>query len=132
MKFLRLENGTLLNVNEVTALTNGVYSHKQYKAGEVVRKMVAEIVATTRDGLQVVARTEATAPSTEEEEWETGTEKCEKAEREISEILDVMVTILVDKMNDEHEKIIDIGTRFLEEAMQEEVEKGQLMRSNAF
>lgn len=124
MKFLRLENGTLLNVNEVTALTNGVYSHKQYKAGEVVRKTVAEIVATTRDGLQVVARTEATAPSTEEEEWETGTEKCEKAERKISEVLDVMVTVLVDKMNDEHEKIIGIGTRFLEEEMQAEVGRG--------
>lgn len=124
IKFLRLENGALLNVNEVMTLTNGVYSHKQYKAGGVARKTVAEIVVTTRDGLQVVTRTEATAPSTEEEEWETGTEKCEKAERKISEILDVMVTVLVDKMNDEDEKIISIGTSFLEEAMQEEVERG--------
>lgn len=124
MKFLKLENGALLNVNEVMALTNGVYSYKQYKAGEVARKTVAEIVVTTRDGLQVVTRTEATTPSTEEEEWETGTEKCEKTERKISEILDVMVTVLVDKMNDEHEKIISIGTNFLEEAMQEEVERG--------
>lgn len=124
IKFLRLENGALLNVNEVMTLTNGVYSHKRYKAGGVVRKTVAEIVVTTRDGLQVVTRTEATAPSTEEEEWETGTEKCEKAERKISEILDVMVTVLVDKMNDEDEKIISIGTSFLEEAMQEEVERG--------
>lgn len=124
IKFLRLENGTLLNVNEVTALTNGVYSYKQYKAGEVARKTVAEIVVTTRDGLQVVTRAEATAPSTEEEEWETGTEKCEKAERKISEILDTMVALLVDKMNDENEKIIGIDTRFLEDAMQEEVERG--------
>lgn len=121
---MKLENGALLNVNEVMALTNGVYSYKQYKAGEVARKTVAEIVVTTRDGLQVVTRTEATTPSTEEEEWETGTEKCEKTERKISEILDVMVTVLVDKMNDEHEKIISIGTNFLEEAMQEEVERG--------
>lgn len=124
MKFLKLENGALLNVNEVMALTNGVYSYKQYKAGGVARKTVAEIVVTTRDGLQVVTRTEATAPSTEEEEWETGTEKCEKAERKISEILDVMVTVLVDKMNEKDEKIISIGTNFLEEAMQEEVERG--------
>lgn len=124
MKFLKLENGALLNVNEVTALTNGVYSYKQYKAGEVARKTVAEIVVTTRDGLQVVTRTEATAPSTEEEEWETGAEKCEKTERKISEILDVMVTVLVDKMNEKDEKIISIGTNFLEEAMQEEVERG--------
>lgn len=124
MKFLKLENGALLNVNEVMALTNGVYSYKQYKAGGVARKTVAEIVVTTRDGLQVVTRTEATAPSTEEEEWETGTEKCEKAERKISEILDVMVTMLVDKMNEKDEKIISIGTNFLEEAMQEEVERG--------
>ncbi len=35
-----------------------------------------------------------------------------------------MVALLVDKMNDEHEKIIDIDTRFLEEAMQEEVDRG--------
>lgn len=124
MKFLKLENGALLNVNEVMALTNGVYSYKQYKAGGVARKTVAEIVVTTRDGLQVVTRTEATAPSTEEEEWETGTEKCEKAERKISEILDVMVTVLVDKMNEKDEKIISISTNFLEEAMQEEVERG--------
>lgn len=124
MKFLKLENGALLNVNEVMALTNGVYSYKQYKAGGVARKTVAEIVVTTRDGLQVVTRTEATAPSTEEEEWETGTEKCEKAERKISEILDVMVTVLVDKMNEKDEKIISIGTNFLEEAMQEEVDRG--------
>lgn len=124
MKFLKLENGALLNVNEVMALANGVYSYKQYKAGGVARKTVAEIVVTTRDGLQVVTRTEATAPSTEEEEWETGTEKCEKAERKISEILDVMVTVLVDKMNEKDEKIISIGTNFLEEAMQEEVERG--------
>lgn len=29
-----------------------------------------------------------------------------------------------DKMNDENEKIIDIDTRFLEEAMQAEVDRG--------
>lgn len=124
-KFLELKNGNLLNVNEIRAFTKKVYFNKQYKSdGKVSRKAVAEIIVYTRDGLQVVTRTEATAPCTEEEEWETGTEKCEKAERKISEILDVMVTVIIDKMNDENEKIISIGTGFLEEAMQEEVERG--------
>ena len=123
-KFLELKNGNLLNVNEIRAFTKNVYFNKQYKSDrEVIRKGVAEIIVDTRDGLQVVARAVATAPSTEDEAWETGAEKCEKAERKISEILDVMVSLLIDKMNDENEKIIGIYTGFLEEAMQAEVEE---------
>jgi len=38
--------------------------------------------------------------------------------------LDTMVVMLVDKMNDENEKIIGIDTRFLEDAMQAEVNRG--------
>lgn len=125
IKFLKLKNGSLLNVNEVRTFTKNVYFNKQYKAsGEVSRKAVAEIIATTRDGLQAVVRATATAPSTEDEEWETGAARCEKAGRRISEILDTMLVILVDKMNDENEKIFDIDTRFLEDAMQEEVDRG--------
>lgn len=124
IKFLKLKNGSLLNVNKVRTFTKNVYFKKQYKAsGEVSRKVVAEIIATTRDGLQAVVRATATAPSTEDEEWETGAERCEKAGRRISEIVDTMLVLLIDKMNDENEKIIDIDTRFLEDAMQEEVDR---------
>lgn len=125
IKFLKLKNGSLLNVNEVRAFTKNVYFDKQYKvSGEVSRKAVAEIIASTRYGIQAVVRATATAPSTEDEEWEAGAERCESADRKISEILDTMVVVLIDKMNNENEKIIDIDTRFLEEEMQEEVDRG--------
>lgn len=125
IKFLKLKNGSLLNVNEVRAFTKNVYFDKQYKvSGEVSRKAVAEIIASTRYGIQAVVRATAAAPSTEDEEWETGAERCESADRKISEIVDTMVVLLIDKMNDEHEKIIGIDTRFLEDAMQAEVDRG--------
>lgn len=47
-----------------------------------------------------------------------------RSTRKIDDILDTMMVLLVDKMNDENEKIIDIDIRFLEEAMQEEVDRG--------
>ena len=99
-KFLELKNGNLLNVNEIRAFTKKVYFNKQYKSdGKVSRKGVAEILVTTRDGLQVVSRAVATAPSTEDEAWETGAEKCENAEKKVSEILDGMVDYIIDRMN---------------------------------
>lgn len=125
MKFLRLECGTLLNVDEVRTIDNHVYFHEGYQEGVgAIRKVRAEITVTTQSGIQPVVRVIATAPSTEGEEWGFGVERCEAINRRIKDIIDTMVALLVDKMNDEHEKIIDIDTRFLEEAMQEEVDRG--------
>lgn len=123
-KFLELKNGNLLNVNEIRAFTKNVYFNKQYKSdGEVSRKAVAEIIVDTRDGLQEVVRATATAPSTEDEAWETGAEKCEKAEKKVSEILDGIVDYIIDRMNDDTEKIIGVHTSLLEEVLAEEVEE---------
>lgn len=123
-KFLELKNGNLLNVNEIRAFTKNVYFNKQYKSnGEVIRKAVAEILVTTRDGLQVVARATATAPSTEDELWETGAEKCENAEKMASMVLGGIVANIIDKMNDDTEKIIGVHTSLLEEVLAEEVEE---------
>lgn len=60
----------------------------------------------------------------EGESWNYNTGRGPHAVRRMEDILDTMITLLVDKMNDEDEKIISIGTSFLEEAMQEEVERG--------
>ena len=60
----------------------------------------------------------------EGESWSYGTEGGSRAIRRIDDILDTMLVLLIDKMNDENEKIIDIDIRFLEEAMQEEVDRG--------
>ena len=123
-KFLELKNGNLLNVNEIRDFTKNVYFNKQYKSdGEVRRKGVAEILVTTRDGLQVVARAVATAPSTKDECWETGAEKCENAEKMVSMVLGCIVANIIDKMNDDTEKIIGVHTSFLEEVLSEEVEE---------
>lgn len=123
-KFLELKNGNLLNVNEIRAFTKNVYFNKQYKSnGEVIRKGVAEILVSTRYGTQVVARAVATAPSTEDEAWETGAEKCENAEKMASMVLGSIVANIIDKMNDDTEKIIGVHTRLLEEVLAEEVEE---------
>lgn len=93
-KFLELKNGNLLNVNEIRDFTKNVYFNKQYKSdGEVIRKGVAEILVSTRDGLQVVARAVATAPSTEDEAWENGAEKFENAEKKSLKFLTEWLTI---------------------------------------
>lgn len=123
-KFLELKNGNLLNVNEIRAFTKNVYFNKQYKSGgEVIRKGVAEIIVNTRDGMQVVARAVATAPSTEGELWETGAEKCENAEKMASMVLGGIVANIIDKMNDDTEKIIGVHTSLLEKVLSEEVEE---------
>ena len=75
------------------------------------------------DVLQVVARAVATAPSTEDEAWETGAEKCENAEKMGSMFLGSIVANIIDKMNDDTEKIIGVHTRFLEEVLSAEVEE---------
>ena len=123
-KFLELKNGNLLNVNEIRAFTKNVYFNKQYKSdGEVSRKGVAEILVNTRDWLQVVVRATATAPSTEDEAWETGAEKCEKAEKKVSEILDGMVNYIIDRMNVDSEGTIKVYTGLLEKVLTTEVEE---------
>lgn len=123
-KFLELKNGNLLNVNEIREFTKNVYFNKQYKSdGEVSRKGVAEILVTTRDGLQVVSRAVATAPSTEDEVWETGADKCEKAEKKVSEILDRMVDCIIDRMNVDSEYTIKVYTGILEKVLTTEVEE---------
>lgn len=123
-KFLELKNGNLLNVNEIRAFTKNVDFNKQYKSdGEVRRKGVAEILVNTRDGLQVVARAVATAPSTEDEWWETGAEKCEKTEKKVSEILDGMVDYIIDRMNVDSEYTIKVYTGLLEKVLTTEVEE---------
>ncbi len=123
-KFLELKNGDLLNVNEIRSFTKNVYFTKQYKSdGEVSRKGVAEILVTTRDGLQVVARAVATAPSTEDEWWETGAEKCENAEKKVSGILDGMIDYIIDSMNVDSGANIKIYTGLLEKVLTTEVEE---------
>lgn len=123
-KFLELKNGNLLNVNEIRAFTKNVYFNKQYKSdGEVSRKGVAEILVTTRDGLHEVVRATATAPSTEDEAWETGAEKCEKAEKKVSEILDGMVDRIIDRMNVNSVDTIKVYTGILEKVLTTEVEE---------
>lgn len=123
-KFLELKNGNLLNVNEIRSFTKNVYFNKQYKSdGEVSRKGVAEIIVDTRDGLQVVARAVATAPSTVNEAWKDGAEKCEKAEKKVSEILDGMVDYIIDRMNVDSEYTIKVYTGLLEKVLTTEVEE---------
>lgn len=123
-KFLELKNVNLLNVNEIRAFTKKVYFNKQYKSdGKVSRKAVAEIIVDTRDGLQEVVRAVATAPSTEDEAWETGAEKCENAEKMASRVLGSIVANIIDKMNDDTEKIIGVHTSFLEEVLAAEVKE---------
>lgn len=123
-KFLELKNGNLLNVNEIRAFTKNVYFNKQYKSdGKVIRKAVAEILVSTRDGLQEVVRVVVTAPSTEDELWETGAEKCEKAEKKVSEILDGMVDYIIDRMNVDSDYTIKVYTGLLEKVLTTEVEE---------
>lgn len=123
-KFLELKNGNLLNVNEIRAFTKNVYFNKQYKSdGEVIRKGVAEVIVDTRDGLQAVVRATATAPSTEDELWETGAEKCEKVEKKVSEILDGMVDFIIDSMNVDSGTTIKPYTGLLEKVLTTEVEE---------
>lgn len=123
-KFLELKNGNLLNVNEIRSFTKNVYFTKQYKSdGEVSRKGVAEVIVDTRDGLQAVVRATATAPSTEEEEWETGAEKCENAEKKVSGILDGMVDYIIDTMNVDSGATIKPYTGLLEKVLTTEVEE---------
>lgn len=123
IKFLRLENGNLVNMNDIKGIVKSVRLYETNSDG-VKRVLRASIELQTSSGILPIFNVRADAPMREGESWSYATEGGSSACRKIDEILDMMVTILVDKMNDEHEKIIGIGTRFLEGEMQAEVNKG--------
>lgn len=123
MKFLRLENGNLLNVNDVKEIVKVVQLNRMHDGG-VKRGIKAAIELQTTVGRCMFIDVRAYATMKEGEAWSYSTERGSGAYRKIDEILDTMITVLVDKMNEKDEKIISIGTNFLEEAMQEEVNRG--------
>lgn len=123
IKFLRLENGNLLNVNDVKEIMKSVRLYKTNSDG-VKRVLRASIELQTSSGIFQILNVRADAPMKEGESWSYDTEGGRRAIRRIYDILDTMLVLLIDKMNDENEKIIDIDTRFLEEEMQAEVDRG--------
>lgn len=123
MKFLRLENGVLLNVNEIREIMKIVNLNcKHWEGAERGVKAAIEINAT--GGNRTLFNVYASAPMKEGESWSYASGGGERTVRNIEDILDTMVALLIDKMNDENEKIIGINTRFLEDAMQAEVDRG--------
>ena len=122
IKFFRFENGNLLNVNDVKEIVKSV---RLYESKISVKRVLrASIELQTSSGIFQIFNVRADAPMKEGESWSYDTEGGRRAIRRIDDILDTMLVLLIDKMNDENEKIIDIDTRFLEEAVQEEVERG--------
>lgn len=122
IKFFRFENGNLLNVNDVKEIVKSV---RLYESKISVKRVLrASIELQTSSGIFQIFNVKADAPMKEGESWSYDTEGGRRAIRRIDDILDTMLVLLIDKMNDENEKIICIDTRFLEEAMQEEVERG--------
>lgn len=147
IKFLRFEDGNLLNVNEIREITKIVNLNIRYEKSTLInvgeikditkivnpnsrrwegaeREIKATIEINTNYGRRTLFCVYASAPMKEGESWNYGTGGGSRAYRKIDDILDTMVVLLVDKMNDEDEKIIDIDTRFLEDAMQEEMDRG--------
>ena len=147
IKFLRFEDGNLLNVNEIRESTKIVNLNIRYEKSTIInvgeikditkivnpnsrrwegaeREIKATIEINTNYGRRTLFCVYASAPMKEGESWNYGTGGGSRAYRKIDDILDMMVTVLVDKMNEKDEKIISIGTNFLEEAMQEEVDRG--------
>lgn len=121
IKFFRFENGNLLNVNDVKEIVKSV---RLYESKISVKRVLrASIELQTSSGIFQIFNVKADAPMKEGESWSYDTEGGRRAIRRIDDILDTMLVLLIDKMNDENEKIICIDTRFLEEAMQEEVER---------
>ena len=88
------------------------------------RTVTASSELQTSSGILPIFNVRADAPMKEGESWTYASGGGERTVRNIEDILDTMVALLIDKMNDEHEKIIGINTRFLEEAMQAEVDRG--------
>lgn len=123
MKFLRLGNGNLVNVNDIKEIMKSVRLYET-PSDDAKRVLRTSIELQTSSGILPIFNVRADAPMKEGESWSYASEGGSSACRKIDEILDTMMVLLVDKMNDENEKIIDIDTRFLEEEMQEEVERG--------
>lgn len=123
MKFLRMENGNLVNVNDIKGIVKSVRLYETNSDG-VKRVLRASIELQTSSGILPIFNVRADAPMKEGESWTYASGGGERTVRNIEDILDTMVALLIDKMNDEHEKIIGINTRFLEDAMQAEVDRG--------
>lgn len=123
MKFLKLGYGNLINVEDIKEIMKSTRLNVT-NSGGVKRVLRATIELRTSNGIYPFVNVKTDAAMKEGESWSYGTEGGRRAIRRIDDILDTMITLFVDKMNDEDEKIIDIDTRFLEEAMQEEVERG--------
>ena len=121
IKFLRMQCGYLLNVNNVKEIVP-VVNLNRWEGAKRGIKAAIEIQTTTGERSTFIDIFES-APLKEGEQWGYGT-KGKRAVERVKDILDTMITVLVDKMNEKDEKIISIGTSFLEEAMQEEVDRG--------
>lgn len=125
IKFLRFKDGDLLNVNSVKAIRRDMCLVNRGCREDGKRGIHAEIeIQATNGGVYKLIDVSAYTARKESEPWDYDTKGSRLAVERIENILDTMITLLVDKMNDEDEKIISIGTSFLEEAMQEEVERG--------
>lgn len=123
IKFLRMQGGYLLNVNDVKEIVKEVNLTRMCGDG-LKRGIEAKIELQTTAGRYTLIDEIAYAPLKEGEQWGYGTKGGKRAVERVEDILDTMITVLVDKMNEEDEKIISIGTNFLEDAMHEEVERG--------
>lgn len=123
MKFLRLENGVLLNVNNIKEIMKIVNLNSRHWE-DPNRGVTARIEINTNYGNRTLFNVYASAPMKEGESWSYASGGGERTVRNIEDILDTMIALLIDKMNDENEKIISIDTRFLEDAMQAEVDRG--------
>lgn len=123
MKFLKLGYGNLMNVEDIKEIMKSTHLNVT-NSGGVKRVLRATIELRTSNGIYPFLNVKTDAAMKEGESWSYGTEGGCRAIRRIDDILDTMLALLIDKMNDENEKIIDIDIRFLEEAMQEEVDRG--------
>lgn len=124
IKFLKLTSGDLVNVNEIKRIEKNIHFTTEQKGSKNECKAKVEIDVLTHHGLETFVRVTAAVPFADGEKWGDKPGRCEAIHERIDGILDVMISLVIDKMNDDTEKIIGIDTRFLEEAMQEEVERG--------
>nr|WP_288823355.1 hypothetical protein [uncultured Mogibacterium sp.] len=120
---MRMQGGYLLNVNDVKEIVKEVNLTRMHDDC-LKRRIEAKIELQTTAGRYTFIEMFKFAPLKEGEQWGYGTKGGKRAVERIEDILDTMITILVDKMNEKDEKIISIGTNFLEEAMQAEVDRG--------
>lgn len=125
IKFLRFKDGDLLNVNSVKTIRRDMYLVNRGRWEDGKRGIHAEIeIQATNGVVYKLIDVSAYAARKEGEPWDYDTKGGRLAVERIEDILDTMLVLLVDKMNDEDEKIISIDTRFLEDSMQAEVDRG--------